>query len=138
MWISSWLKESREVRYSKGKTRVRLGAFGERMALGHLKNSGYQIIAKNYRCSRGEVDIIAKDGTQLVFVEVRTRKGSNYGTPEESVDKIKQAKIIEVAQSFLQEAGMEDALWRIDVVAIQLTAGGKLSRIEIVKNAVML
>ena len=73
---------------------------------------------------------------QFVFVEVRTRKGSNYGIPEESVDKIKQATMIKVAQHYLQEAGMEETSWRIDVVAIQLTAGGKLIRVEIVKNAV--
>ena len=54
----------------KGKARANLGAFGERVALGHLKNSGYRIIATNYRCPLGEVDIVAKDGAELVFVEV--------------------------------------------------------------------
>ena len=81
------------------------------------------------------MDIVAEDGDCLVFVEVRTRRGREYGTPEESVTPAKQAKLVEVAQTYLQEHSW-DGDWRIDVVAVEMTSGGKLLRVELIKNAV--
>jgi putative endonuclease len=95
------------------------GQIGERSAERELRRMGYKIIARNYRTRRGEVDLIAKDGETLVFIEVKTRLGSAYGTPEESITPKKQAHLVAAAQNYLQETGAERADWRIDVVIIQ-------------------
>jgi len=115
--------------------RKKLGQFGENLAADHLKRRGYVIHQRNYRCPVGEMDIVAEDGACLVFVEVRTRRGREYGTPEESITAAKQVKLVEVAQTYLQEHGWEGD-WRIDVVAVEMTSGGKLLRVELIKNAV--
>ncbi len=115
--------------------RKKLGQRGEELAATHLEERGYVVRERNWRCSAGEVDIVAEDGGCLVFVEVRTRRGRAYGTPEESVTPAKQAKLVEVAQTYLQEHDW-DGDWRIDVVAVEMTSGGRLLRVELIKNAV--
>jgi putative endonuclease len=115
--------------------RKRLGQRGEDLAVAHLKELGYVVRERNWRCPAGEIDIVAEDGGCLVFVEVRTRRGRGYGTPEESVTPAKQAKLVEVAQTYLQDHSW-DGDWRIDVVAVEMTSGGKLLRVELMENAV--
>jgi putative endonuclease len=115
--------------------RRRLGRLGEDLAAACLEKRGYVVHERNWRCLAGEIDIVAEEGDCLVFVEVRTRRGRKYGTPEESVTPAKQAKLVEVAQTYLQEHSW-DGDWRIDVVAVEMTPGGKLLRMELIKNAV--
>jgi putative endonuclease len=115
--------------------RKRLGQRGEELAAAQLEKRGYVVRERNWRCPAGEIDIVAQDGDCLVFVEVRTRRGREYGTPEESVTPAKQAKLVELAQTYLQEFDW-DGDWRIDVVAVEMTSGGKLLRVELIKNAV--
>ena len=115
--------------------RKRLGQRGEDLAAAHLQERGYAVRERNWRCTAGEIDIVAVDGDCLVFVEVRTRRGQEYGTPEESVTPAKQAKLVVVAQTYLQRRSW-DGDWRIDVVAVEMTSGGKLLRVELIKNAV--
>jgi len=117
-------------------TRSELGRLGERLAADYLRRHGYSIRETNYRCPVGEMDIVATEGECLVFVEVRTRRGRGLGLPEESITPAKQAKLVEVAQTYLQERGEAAADWRIDVVAVELTPGGRLRRIGLIKNAV--
>ena len=116
--------------------RQRLGRWGERLAAQHLRAGGYEILEINYRCAVGEMDIVARDGEYLVFVEVRTRKGREYGTPEDSITADKQAKIVEVAETYLQEKRLGDVDWRIDVVAVELGENGRLLRLDHIPNAV--
>ena len=115
--------------------RKKLGQRGEELAVAYLEKQGYIVRERNWRCPVGEMDIVAEDGDCLVFVEVRTRRGREYGTPEESVTPAKQAKLVEVAQTYLQEHSW-DGDWRIDVVAVEMTSRGKLLRVELIKNAV--
>ncbi len=115
--------------------RKKLGQRGEDLAAAHLEERGYVVRERNWRCPVGEIDIVAQAGKCLAFVEVRTRRGRKYGTPEESVTPAKQAKLVEVAQTYLQEHRW-DGDWRIDVVAVEMTPGGKLRRVELIKNAV--
>lgn len=117
-------------------TRRALGRLGERLAADYLSQHGYSIREMNYRCPIGEVDIVATEGDYLVFVEVRTRRGRGMGLPEESITLAKQAKLVTVAQAYLQGHGELATDWRIDVVAVELTPGRKLRRIELIKNAV--
>jgi putative endonuclease len=114
--------------------RRRTGALGERIAADYLEKQGYHIRDRNFRCKEGEIDIIAEKDDFLIFVEVRTRRSSSMGTPEESVTAFKVERLITVAQSYIQSHQDLPPCWRIDVVAVELTPKGKISRIEHIEN----
>jgi len=116
--------------------RQRLGRYGETLAARYLESKGFSLCARNWRCPAGEIDLIARDGDCLVFVEVRTRRKQDFGTPEESITAAKQAHLIAVAQTYVQEQGW-DGDWRIDVVAIELERDGRVRRLAHLENAVM-
>jgi putative endonuclease len=113
-----------------------LGQRGEDIATAYLRQQGYTILARNWRCAAGELDIVARQGETLAFVEVRTRRGNRFGSPEESVTPDKQAKLVELAQSYLQESCLTDQNWRIDVVAIEMDRRGRVKRLNLIRNAV--
>ena len=119
-----------------GDHRRRLGRCGEEIAASYLQKQGYFILARNWRCSTGELDIVAREGGTLAFVEVRTRRGDRFGTPEESITPNKQAKLVELAQTFLQESDLTDENWRIDVVAVEMDQRGRVKRLNLIRNAV--
>jgi len=114
--------------------RKRTGRRGEELAAVYLAGQGYTIIARNWRCAIGELDLIATDGQTLVFVEVRTRRGGHLGAAEESITPAKQARLIELAQTYLQGIDLTYPSWRIDVVAVQLGRGEP--QINHIENAV--
>ena len=113
-----------------------LGAMGERKAVDYLKKRGYRVRETNFRCREGEIDIVAQQKDCLVFVEVRTRTGSDFGTPEESVTAAKKQKLISSALAYLQTHRRLPALWRIDLVAIEVDPEGQVLRIDLIQNAV--
>ena len=117
-------------------TRIELGRRGERLAEEKLAAAGYVPVARNYRCAAGEIDLIARHGETLVFVEVRTRRGGAFGLPEASLTPAKRRHLIAAAQTYLQENNLPEAAWRIDVVAIEFSPRGALMRVDIVENAV--
>ena len=100
------------------RRRLAKGAQGERIAADHLKRLGYRIEVRNYRCRQGEVDIVARHGAALVFVEVRTRSGEDPGASLASVDRRKQERITRVAMAYVQEHQVQDIELRFDVVAV--------------------
>lgn len=112
------------------------GALGEKLAADYLRKQGYRIRETNYRMAIGELDIIAEDKDYLVFVEVRTRRSTGFGLPEESIRHAKSEKLISLALTYLQEHPDLSKLWRIDFVAVELTPENKPRRIELIKNAV--
>jgi putative endonuclease len=112
------------------------GILGEKLAKDFLKKRGYRIWEANYRCPEGEVDLIAKHKDYLVFIEVRTKKSTDFGTPEESITSAKQERLRAVASHYRQTHNNLPQLWRIDVVAVELDRRGKPSRIELIENAV--
>lgn len=112
------------------------GAVGEKIACNFLCLNGYKIIETNYRCRDGEMDIIACQRDTLVFVEVKTRKSFVFGIPEESITPSKMQKLKAVAEHYQQNHDNLPADWRIDVVAIEVNGAGKVSRIELIENAV--
>jgi len=116
--------------------RKTLGELGERWAREYLERNGYRIRETNFRCREGEIDIIAQYKDCLVFVEVRTKTGSGFGTPEESVTPAKQEKLVSVAMSYLQTHDDLPSEWRIDVVAIEVSPKGRVARTELIQNAV--
>jgi putative endonuclease len=120
----------------RGDYKRQLGGRGEEIAAAYLSQRGYVILDRNWRCSAGELDIVACEGETLVFVEVRTRRGDRFGSAEESVTRAKQARLVELAQTFLQEKRLADRNWRIDVMAIELDPGGRVKRLNLIRNAV--
>ncbi len=112
------------------------GILGEKLAGDFLGKNGYSIIETNYRCPAGEIDIIAQQRDTLVFIEVRTKKSRRFGTPEESITPAKMEKLRTVAAHYGQNRSNLPAAWRIDVVAIEMDNAGKVSRIELIENAV--
>jgi putative endonuclease len=99
--------------------RLALGRRGEAVAEAFLRARGYRIVARNYRCRAGEIDLVALDGPTVVFVEVRSRRGDRMGTPLESVVGRKQAQVARVAQHFSAAHGWVDRDARFDVVGIR-------------------
>jgi putative endonuclease len=117
--------------------RQRLGDFGERQAALLLTRLGHAIIARGWRCPAGELDLVTLDGEELVFVEVRTRRGERLGTPEESIDERKAARLLALGEHFLAAHPEHDSrIWRIDLVAIVLDAAGRIVRTTHHENAV--
>ena len=100
------------------------GAWGEDLALRYLTDRGYQLVERNYRTRYGELDLVLRQGTTLVFVEVKLRRGTGYGDPLEAVTPRKQAAIRSLARQYLAQRApaFEDA--RFDVVGI-LASGGE-------------
>ena len=116
---------------------IRLGQAGERAARGYLESRGYTILDTNFRCPYGEVDIVALDRGSLVFLEVRTRRSSSsFGLPEESITPDKQRRLIATAETYIQSRPGLPGDWRIDLVAVDVDGGGRITRIERTENAV--
>lgn len=120
----------------KKAARQGLGRTGERLAEEALVGRGYCIRERNFRCAYGEIDLVAEDEHDIIFVEVKTRRGSAYGLPEEAVTLRKQQKLVQVASYYLDLQACSERSWRIDVVAIQLSKSGKLEEIRIYQHAV--
>lgn len=99
--------------------RRQIGKSGEDLAVTFLKKKGYQVLARNYRAIRGEIDIVMQDGATLVFVEVKTGTTNKFGNPETWVNQKKQAQIAKVAQAYLLKNGLEGMNCRFDVIAIK-------------------
>lgn len=101
-----------------------------------LGKNGYDIVETNYRCTEGEMDIVATQRETLVFVEVRTRKSRLYGSPEESITEIKKERLRAIAERYGQEHENLPEARRIDVMAIQLDRNDRIKRIQLIENAV--
>ncbi len=116
--------------------RQRTGRHGEALAETYLRDHDYIIVDKNWRCSLGEIDLIARQDDTLVFVEVRTRHGTRLGSPEESITPAKQEKLVKLAYTYLSAMVSPPADWRIDVIAIVLDNRGHVMRLAHLPAAV--
>ena len=117
-------------------SRKTTGAAGEKLAAQFLAGRGYSIVETNYRCREGEIDIIAKQGDCLVFVEVRTKRSTVYGSPEESITEKKKEHLRAVAARYRDTHDGLPQSWRIDVMAVEMDAGGRVRRMDLIENAV--
>jgi putative endonuclease len=115
------------------KAKIILGKEGERIAELFLKKKGYKLVERNYRCAAGELDLVMLDQRVIVFVEVKTRTGSGYGTPLEAVAVRKQKKMIYVAQFFLSAKKLSQREARFDVVGVSWPGAQPL--VEHIENA---
>jgi putative endonuclease len=116
-----------------------LGAKGEEIAVRYLKSRGYRILERNYRIKLGEIDIIAEQGADLVFIEVKTRSDTLFGSPFDSVTAAKQRQLSKVALEYIGKRGGHNRPARFDVVGVQLksenAARSQDAKIELLKNA---
>ena len=104
---------------------MNLGATGERIAAKALKRKGYRILAKNYRCPIGEIDLIAWDAGTIVFVEVKSRASDKHAYPEVNVTRQKQRQVARVARFYIQHKSAHEYPARFDVVSVLLKQGCK-------------
>lgn len=112
---------------------IEVGKAGEDEAVRFLRKQGYEILERNYRCRYGEVDIIARDGGTIVFVEVKTRGGGSFGPPGASVDGRKQRRLTITSSFYLEGAGAAESDSRFDVVCIEMKDGRPV--IELIRDA---
>ena len=117
--------------------RQSLGDFGERTAAAHLEAKGYRIIDRKFRVRDAEIDLVARDADALVFVEVRTRRGAYPGMAALSITRKKAAQLLVAAEWYIERhPDAANLPLRIDVVAIELAAGGLLQNIIHIEDAV--
>ena len=117
----------------KDTQKITTGKEGEKIAAAYLKKNGYRIMEINFRCPIGEIDIVAKEKDDLVFVEVKTRKSIELGYPEQAVGMRKQKKMSQLALWYMQERKIADTNARFDVVAITLIP--EKNEVKLIKNA---
>jgi putative endonuclease len=114
-----------------------LGRWGENVAAIHLEAKGYVITDHNWRCAGGEIDLVARDGETVVFVEVKTRRGRDFGAPEEALTPHKAQKLVQLGQQYAADHDLEDVDWRIDLVAVELDREGRLLRCDHIPHAIL-
>lgn len=106
-----------------GQSRDEVGRRGEDQAAQYLRGLGYRIVGRRERVLRGDIDIVALDGRTVVFVEVRSRTDTAHGHPAETVGRVKQRRISELAAAYIRRHKLEDCSVRIDVVAVTFPPG---------------
>ena len=115
------------------QVRISLGKSGEDLACRELERRGYAIIARRYRVRGGELDVIARDGETIVFVEVKTRVGRRFGEAAEAVTSLKQLRMTRLAEEYLMRHHLADCPCRFDVVSVLVGSGAP--EIEVIQNA---
>lgn len=113
--------------------RRKCGKAGEDLATHFLEQSGLKILERNFRFEHGEIDLIAEEGEELVFVEVKARRSNTFGTPEDAVTEKKQEQIHNVAEGYLFMHKIDDRPCRFDIVAIDYQNGS--AKIRHIRNA---
>jgi putative endonuclease len=114
----------------------RVGHAGEAAALAYLKEQGYRILARDWRCRLGQIDIVAEDGETLVLVEVKARRGTGFGTPQEAVDERKQRKLRMLLELYRVQTHRTKQPCRIDVIALLMDGALTVTKVEHIKDAV--
>jgi putative endonuclease len=114
------------------------GLWGEQFATKVLQEQGYKIVARNVHSRYGEIDIIAQDKDELVFIEVKLRTNTAFGTPEESITSAKKERLLKTIWEYLDKTGpidqKETKLWRCDLFVIELSNNHTVRRHEVYKN----
>lgn len=101
-----------------------LGQRGERIAERHLRRAGMRVVARRFRTPVGEIDLVMRDGAELVFVEVKTQRSAAFAPPQDQVGPPKQRRVVRAARWFVRSRGLERTPMRFDVVAVVGPADG--------------
>lgn len=115
--------------------RRQLGRIGEQAALDHLEAGGYRILARNFRCPLGEIDLIAAQGGVTVFIEVKTRSTREYGPPFEAITRLKQRRLTRLATYYLKGTGRLNRPARFDAVSVAVRPDGHVETVEVLVDA---
>jgi putative endonuclease len=110
--------------------------WGEREAARYLQRLDWEILETNWHCRYGEIDIVARHGEALIFVEVKARRSRSFGTPEEAMTPSKTRRLLRSAWTYLEAKGLQDSAWRVDVVAIEGRPGSAPARLDHYPDAV--
>lgn len=117
------------------QSNLQTGKIGEDIARKYLDKKGYKIVEQNYKTKYAEIDLVAKKGNEIVFVEVRTKKGENFGTPEETIDKRKLRKLWGNARAYTARKKWQGP-YRVDAVCIVLKYDNSMERINHYENII--
>lgn len=109
--------------------KIRLGQYGENLAADFLIRRGFKIIDRNYQTTYGELDLIARNGDELLFVEVKTRTRSDFGYPEFAVNNKKISHLQKAAQIYLRQRGLS-VVWQLDIVSVEIDKQNKTAKIR--------
>lgn len=115
--------------------RRHVGQAAEEAAADYLEQVGYRILVRNHRSRLGELDVVALDGSCIVFVEVRAKRSARFGTAEESVSPAKQRRLVRLAGEFLGRMGLSGRECRFDVVAVEMDENARPVAIRLVRDA---
>ena len=116
-------------------SRQTVAVWGEAEAQRFLEGHGWTVVAKNWHCRYGEIDLIAREGEMVVFVEVKTRRQRSFGLPEEAMTPSKRRRLLRSASTYLEENSLQEVDWRIDVVAIEGRPGRAPARLDHYRDA---
>ncbi len=111
-------------------SRQGLGRYGEDLAARYLEESGLTILERNVRTPYGELDIVAREADELVFVEVKTRRGDAETAPDTAVTDAKLARLEGLAEAYVADRGLSDSSWRVDVIALVIGRDGGIVRLD--------
>ena len=100
--------------------RHEIGKLGENLAVKYLEKQEYKILERNFKCKQGEIDIIAIDKDEIVFIEVKTRTNKKFGVPIEAVDRTKQKHLVKAAKYYIYKRHLENDFIRIDVIEVYI------------------
>lgn len=114
-----------------------IGLHGEKIAGKYLSSRGFIALERNFKTPFGEIDLITRKGRWLVFVEIKTRISETFGTPLESIDKLKQQHILKNCQYYINRYNLQNEPWRIDAIGIKLNKELDLEVLTYVKNAMV-
>lgn len=118
-----------------GSNRRDLGAAGETAAAAWLEARGYTLLARNVRTRYGEIDLVARLGSLVVFVEVKSRSGEAFGHPAEAIVPLKQHRLARLAAAYLQRWSLDHCTVRFDAISVRLDTAGSISEIEHIRDA---
>lgn len=110
------------------------GDYGEELACQYLRNSGYRILDRNFRIRGGEIDIVAREGDTLVFIEVKTRYSHEYGLPVESMVPWKIRALLKTARFYIQKIKWGEREYRLDFVGVDFCYENKDPKVELIRN----
>lgn len=121
--------------YTGSMDHLALGRIGEEAAVALLVGRGYRILARNFRCPLGELDLVAAHGGAIVFVEVKTRTTADCGDPFDAITPLKQRRLTRLATYYLKGKDSLDRAARFDAVSVTVTPDGRVERVEVLVNA---
>ncbi|MCX7983649.1 MAG: YraN family protein [Bacteroidetes bacterium] len=116
------------------RSNTTIGKFGEKLAVQYLEAQGYTILEQNYRFQHTEIDIVAREGSEIVFVEVKSRRNQKYGDPVDAMTEEKVERLQRAAEGYFHERNIDQCPCRFDFIGIEIDA--KSARIHHLKNIV--